>query len=100
VVDEQPRKERDMAMIRVEPVPLRVRTDWFDGWPRLVEWGAERLPVLAVAAVRDETAAYRTATGPRTLFEVETPKARLAISFSYRSRRWTLEGVDDPSPPS
>ncbi|HWP63500.1 MAG TPA: hypothetical protein VNO86_08530 [Candidatus Binatia bacterium] len=89
-----------MAMMRVESVPLRVRADWFDGRPRLVEWGEERLPVLGVSAVRHETAAYRAETGPRTLFEVDTPKARLAISFAHRSRRWTLEAVDEASPPS
>ncbi len=89
-----------MAMMRVESVPLRVRTDWFDGRPRLVEWGEERLPVLGVAAVRDETAAYRVETGPRTLFEIDTPKARLAVSFGHRDRRWTLEAVDVASPPS
>lgn len=89
-----------MAMMRVEPVPLRVRTSWLDGRPRLVEWGAERLPVLGVAAVRDETAAYRAEIGPRTLFEVETPKARLAVAFGHRDRRWTLEAVDDAAAPS
>lgn len=89
-----------MAMTRVEPVPLRVRTNWFDGRPRLLEWGAERLPVLGVVAVRDETAAYRAETGPRTLFEVETPKARLAVAFTHRERRWTLEAVDDAGPTS
>jgi hypothetical protein len=89
-----------MAMMRVEPVPLRVRTNWFDGRPRVVEWGSERLPVLGVAAVRDETAAYQTAVGPRTLFEIETPKARLAVAFRHRDRRWTLEAVDDAASPS
>ena len=31
--------------IRVEPVPVRVRTDWLDGRPREITWGAERLPI-------------------------------------------------------
>ncbi|MER3418269.1 MAG: hypothetical protein C4343_03990 [Chloroflexota bacterium] len=89
-----------MAMMRVESVPLRVRTSWLDGRPRVVEWGTERLPVLDVAAIRDETAAYRAETGPRTLFEVATPKARLAVAFGHRDRRWTLEAVDDAEPGS
>jgi len=33
--------------------------------------------------------------GPRTIFEVETPKVRLALSFAHRSRQWTIEGLDE-----
>lgn len=83
-----------MAMIRVEPVEVRVRTDWFDGRPREVLWGDDRLPVTAVAAVRHEDSAYPVTTGPRTIFEVDTPRARLALSFRHRVRRWTIEGLD------
>ena len=38
------RKEPGMAMIRVEPVEVHVRTGWFDGSPREITWGDERLP--------------------------------------------------------
>jgi hypothetical protein len=34
-------------------------------------------------------------TGPRTLFEVETPRARLALTYMHRSRRWTITALDD-----
>jgi hypothetical protein len=51
--------------------------------------------VTRVAAVRREDSAYRVEVGPRTLFEVETPGARLVLSFQHRSRRWTVDGVDD-----
>ena len=84
-----------MAIVRMEPVNVRVRTDWFDGAPREVTWGEVRLPVTRVAAVRREDSAYRVEIGPRTLFEVETPGARLVLSFQHRSRRWTVDGVDD-----
>ncbi len=83
-----------MAMIRLDPVEVRVRTDWFDGRPREVLVGGRRLPVLALAAVRHEESAYPAVTGPRTLFEVLTPDARLALSFGHRTRRWVLEGRD------
>ena len=83
-----------MAMVRMEPVTVDVRADWFDGRPREVRWGGERLAVTALAAVRDERFAYPTEIGPRTVFEVETPKARLALSFAHRTRRWTIEGLD------
>ena len=84
-----------MAMIRVQPVAVRVRTDWFDGSPREITWGAERLPVVAVAAVRQETSAYDVSVGPRTVFEVETPRARVALVFGHRTRRWTIDGLDE-----
>ena len=38
-----------MAFIRVEPVQVHVRTDWFDGRPREITWGDERLPVTRLA---------------------------------------------------
>jgi hypothetical protein len=88
-------KEPTMAMIRVEPVQVRVRTGWFDGSPREITWGTERLPVTRLTAVREEAAAYPVVTGPRTLFEVETPRARLALTYQHRSRRWTITALDD-----
>ncbi len=84
-----------MAMVRVDPTPVSVRADWFDGRPREIVWGAERLRVTSVAAVREERFAYPVDRGPRTLFEVETPKARLALSFQHRTRSWTLEALDE-----
>jgi hypothetical protein len=84
-----------MAMIRVEPVAVRVRTDWFDGRPREISWGPERIPVTRLTAIRQEAAAYQRRVGPRTVFEVDTPRAKLALSFEHRSRRWTIEGLDE-----
>src|SRR4051795_3936798 len=81
-------KEPGMAMIRVEPVEVHVRTGWFDGSPREITWGDERLPVTQIRAVREEAAAYPVITGPRTLFEVETARARVALTYLHRSRRW------------
>jgi hypothetical protein len=84
-----------MAIVRMEPVNVRVRTDWFDGTPREITWGQIRLPVTRLAGVRREDSAYRVEVGPRTLFEVETPGARMVLTFQHRSRRWTVDGVDD-----
>ena len=84
-----------MAFIRVEPVQVHVRTDWFTGRPREITWGAVRLEITRLAAVREEAAAYPVITGPRTLFEVDTPRARLALTFQHRSRRWTITGLDE-----
>jgi len=85
----------EMAFIRVEPVQVQVRTDWFTGRPREILWGSERLSVTRLAVVRDETSAYPVISGPRTLFEVDTPRARLSLTFQHRSRRWTVTGLDD-----
>lgn len=83
-----------MAMVRVEPVEVRVRADWFDGRPREVTLNGRRLRVLDVIGVRDESSAFPVVTGPRTLFEIETVDARLQLSFRHRSRRWTVEGME------
>jgi hypothetical protein len=84
-----------MAMIRVEPVQVRVRADWFDGRPRELTWDGRRLPVLKVVGVRDETSAFPVITGPRTIFEVETAVARFTLAYRHRARRWTIEGLDE-----
>ncbi len=83
-----------MAFIRVEPVQVQVRTNWFSGRPREITWGNERLPITRLAVVREEAAAYPVITGPRTLFEVDTPRARVSLAFQHRSRRWTVTGLD------
>jgi hypothetical protein len=84
-----------MAFIRVDPVQVRVRTDWFSGRPREITWGDERLQITRLAVVREEAAAYPVISGPRTMFEVDTPRARLALTFQHRSRRWTVTGLDE-----
>ncbi len=84
-----------MAFHRVAPVQVRVRTGWFDGRPREITWGDRRIAVTRLAAIREEAAAYPVITGPRTLFEVETPVARLALAYHHRSHRWTVTGLDE-----
>jgi hypothetical protein len=83
-----------MAFTRVEPVEVRVRTDWFSGRPREIAWGDERLPITQLTSVREEAAAYPVITGPRTLFEVETARASVSLTYLHRSRRWTITGMD------
>ena len=85
-----------MAMVRVEPVEVRVRADWFDGRPREVTLDGRRLRVLEVLGVRNESSAFPVVTGPRTLFDVATDGARMTLSFRHRSRRWTVEELDLP----
>ena len=90
----------DPVTLRIAPVRVDVRTDWFEGRPTEIVWGDRRLPVTAVAAVRDESSAYPVVVGPRTVFEVETPMARLSLSFRHRTRSWTIEGLDEEARPA
>ncbi len=85
-----------MSMVRVSPLEVRVRTDLFAGLPRALRLAGDDIPVLEVARVRHESAAYRVGTGPRTCFEVVTPAARFALAYSHRDRRWRLEAVEQP----
>ena len=87
-----------MAMVRVAPVTVQVRTDWFNGTPREITWGDARFQVTRLVAVRDERSAYPAITGPRTVFEVDTRDYRLALTFQHRSRRWTIDGLDALAP--
>ena len=84
-----------MAMIRVQPVEVAVRTNWFDGRPREMTWAGQRLPVLDVVSIREETAAFPVVTGPRTLFDVQIPFARVQLAYRHRARRGTIEGLDE-----
>lgn len=86
-----------MAMVRVSPVPVDVRCGWVDGRPRSIQLAGETLPVVAVARVRRELAAYPRSTGPRTLFEIVTPRLRLQLGYRHRERRWSVEGIDPDS---
>lgn len=83
-----------MAIVRVTPTPVAVRCGWLDGRPRSIRLGAKEVPVLRIEQVRDESAAYPTERGPRTIFEVTTPDARLRLTFEHRRRRWLLEGTE------
>ena len=84
-----------MAMIRVEPVQVQVRADWFDGQPREITWNARRVRVTRILGVREETSAFPVVVGPRTIFQVQTPIARMTLSYRHRTRRWCIEGLDD-----
>jgi hypothetical protein len=83
-----------MAMVRVSPLPVEVHVGWLDGRPRSVRFEGKSLPVMSVARVRRELAAYPRASGPRTLFEVVTPTVRLRLGYRHRDRRWSVEGID------
>jgi hypothetical protein len=83
-----------MAIVRVTPTQVDVRCGIFDGRPRTIRMAHERVPVIEIAQVRDELAAYPAERGPRRIFDVRTPDARLRLAFEKRRRRWLLEGLE------
>jgi hypothetical protein len=90
----EPKEARNMAIVRVTPTQVEVSTGLFDGRPRSIRVARERVPVIEIANVRDELAAYPVERGPRRIFEVRTPDARLRLAFEKRRRRWLLEGLE------
>jgi hypothetical protein len=81
-------------MVRITPTEIAVGCDPFSGRPRTVRMGADLQRIVRIERVRDESAAYPIAVGPRTLFDIRTPAARLRLAFEHRSRRWLVEGLD------
>jgi len=81
-------------MVRITPTEIAVGCDPFTGRPRTVRMGADLQRIVRIERVRDESAAYPIAVGPRTLFDIRTPAARLRLAFEHRSRRWLVEGLD------
>lgn len=83
-----------MAIVKVTPTEVDVSCGLFDGRPRSIRVARERLPVIEISQVRDELAAYPADRGPRRIFEVLIPDARLRLAYEKRRRRWLLEGLD------
>ncbi len=83
-----------MAIVRVTPTQVDVSCGLFDGRPHSIRMAHERVPVIEIAQVRDELAAYPVASGPRRIFDVRTPDARLRLAYEKRRRRWLLEGLE------
>jgi hypothetical protein len=62
-----------------------------DGRPRAIRDAGQRLAVTALESVRDETAAYPLASGPRTVFVVRAADRRYRLVHRLRDRHWTVE---------
>jgi hypothetical protein len=83
-----------MALTKVSPIPARVRWDRRLARPRSVQLGDRELTVRGLEAVRDETAAYPAARGPRITFLVETDAGQASLVFDGTHRRWFVEALD------
>ena len=83
-----------MAIVRMEPQQVKVQVGWLDGRPRSIVLADRRVPVVSIAQVRDELAAYPIERGPRRIYDVQTPGAKLRVSFERRRKRWMLEALE------
>lgn len=83
-----------MTFLQSSRESVSVVCDPFTGRPRTVRIGGDHIPVIAIERVREESAAYPRAIGPRTQFLVRTSHNRLKLTFEHRSRRWLVDGVE------
>ncbi|HEX5466589.1 MAG TPA: hypothetical protein VFW92_07920 [Candidatus Limnocylindrales bacterium] len=83
-----------MSMIPITPVAVGVRWDAFARRPRRLRIGGEDVAITRVDRVRHEAQAYPAKRGPRAVFAVRTPDARLSLVYERRTRRWTVEALD------
>ena len=84
-----------MAMQQMVPVRVEVAAHWRTGVPQAVAFEGISRKVTKILALRRETAAYPSATGPRTLWELETEDAALVVAYLRRQRAWTIVAYDD-----
>ena len=87
-----------MAMIRVEPVEVQVRTDWFDGRPARDHLG-RRAP--AGHAPRGRPRGGRRLPGhhrPADALRGRHAAGARRLTYQHRSRRWTITGLDEDAP--
>jgi hypothetical protein len=75
-----------MAIVRVTPTEIDVKTGLFDRRPRQIRIANENVPVIEIAQVRDELAAYPIELGPRRIFEVRTQARPALAARGPRSR--------------
>jgi hypothetical protein len=84
-----------MALTKVEPQETRVRWDRRRARPGSIRWDGREARVVALAAVRDERAAYPAERGPRITYLLETDDGgRASVTFDPRRGRWFIEAVD------
>ena len=83
-----------MALVKITPVPARVRWDRPRSEPASVEVGNRRLSVTGLRAVRDEMAAYPAARGPRITLLLETDAGQASLVYDGRRGRWYVEALD------
>lgn len=83
-----------MALVKITPVPARVRWDRTRSEPASVDVGHRRLSVTGLRAVRDEMAAYPASRGPRITLLLETDAGQASLVYDGRRGRWYVEALD------
>ena len=84
-------------MFNLIPAATSVSVDTATGRPREIRADGQRLPVASLESVRDETAAYPLASGPRTVFVVRAAGRRYRLIHRLDDRSWTIEDLDGGS---
>ncbi len=84
-----------MALTKITPTEARVRWDRRQARPSTVRVGGRQLTVIALDAIRDETAAYPVERGPRITYLVETDGGQASLVFDGRRRRWFVDALDE-----
>ena len=84
-----------MALVSIPRTRARVRWDRRHARPASVAWGGRRLRVVAVAAQRDELAAFPVDRGPRVTYLVQTDGAgQASLVFDARAGAWYVEALE------
>ncbi len=84
-----------MALVSIPPTAARVTWDRRRARPASVTWDGRRVRVVALAARREELAAFPIGHGPRVTYLVETDGAgRASLVFDARAGRWYLDALE------
>ncbi len=84
-----------MALTKITPVEARVRWDRLADRPQRIRWAGQKMGVVALAAVRDERAAYPAERGPRVTYLLQTDDGgQASLVFDGRRRRWFVDAID------
>lgn len=82
-----------MALVRVSPIPARIRWDRATDRPRELRWDDHQLDVVGLEAVRDERAAYPAERGPRLTLVLRTGDGGRA-SVAHDGRGWMIDAIE------
>lgn len=84
-----------MALVRITPREARVDWDRRHQRPSRVRLADRDLRVTALAARRDELAAYRPSIGPRVTYLLETDAGRATLVFDAGRGGWFIDALDE-----
>jgi hypothetical protein len=87
-----------MFDFQARSAPPAVAVDGRSGRPVGIRAGGELHAITVLERMRDETAAYPPASGPRTVFVVRSHDHRYRLVHLLDERRWTIEELPVDAP--